>query len=58
LCASCLEALKDLSVVWGDSPEIGVCGDDLISDWMLRLLRLRSQPQADRRLQVPFQALI
>lgn len=57
-CAGCLEALTDLSVVWSDPPDGLVFGDDLISDWMLRLLRLRSQPQADRRLQVLFQALI
>jgi hypothetical protein len=57
-CAACLEALTDLSVVWGDSPEVCGLGDDLIGDWMLRLLRLRSHSQADRRLQSLFQALI
>ncbi len=57
-CAGCLEALTDLSVVWGDPPGVLGLGDDLIGDWMLRLLRLRSHPRADRRLQVLFQALI
>ena len=57
-CAACLEAFTDLSVVWGDSPEVCWLGDDLIGDWMLRLLRLRSHSQADRRLQSLFQALI
>jgi len=57
-CAGCLEALTDLSVVWREPPNSLGFGDDLIGDWMLRLLRLRSQPQADRRLQVLFQALI
>ena len=57
-CAACLEALTDLSIVWSDSPEACGLGDDLIGDWMLRLLRLRCQPQADRRLQSLFQALI
>ena len=28
-CASFLEALTDLPLVWGDSPEIGGRGDDL-----------------------------
>ncbi|PHX67268.1 MAG: hypothetical protein CK549_07020 [Cyanobium sp. Baikal-G2] len=55
-CAACLEALT--SVVWGDSPEVCGLGDDLIGDWMLRLLRLRSHFQADRRLQSLFQGLI
>jgi len=57
-CASCLEALTDLSVVSGDSPEVGGLGDDLIGDWMLRLLRLRSHSQAEQRLLSLLQALV
>ncbi len=57
-CAGCLEALTDLSVVWGDPPSDLALGDDLISDWMLRLLRLRSHSPAQRRLQSLLQALI
>ncbi len=53
-----MEVLRDLSVVWGDPPDVFGLGDDLMGDWMLQLLRLRSHSHADRRLQALLQALI
>jgi len=53
-----MDVLRDLSVVWGDPPDVLGLGDYLMGDWMLQLLRLRSHSQADRHLQGLLQALI
>lgn len=57
-CAGCLEALTDVSISW--RPLAGRCqsGDDLISDWMADLLRLRAYGDAERRLRSLFQVLL